>query len=84
MLQLEAYLPLLASLIGYNHLMVVSYQDGLGEFLKNPMAIESALSNQHGTEIGAIVFFYYFHVWVRGYLATMEFINENKNCPRFF
>ena len=33
------------------------------------MAIESALSDWHGTEIGAIVFVYYFHVQVRGYLA---------------
>ena len=68
-LQLDAYLPLLASLIEFNHPVVVSYQDRLREFHKNPVAIESALSDWHGTEIGAIVFVYYFHVWVRGYLA---------------
>ena len=69
-LQLEAYLPLLASLIGHDHPVVVSYQDGLREFRKkNSVAIESTLSTRHGAEIGAIVFVYYFHVWVRGYLA---------------
>ena len=56
MLRLETYLPLLVSLIGYNHLMVVSYQDGLREFCKNPVAIESALLDRNETEIGAIVF----------------------------
>ena len=68
-LQLDAYLPLLASLIGFNHPMVVSYQAGMREFCKNAVAIESALSDRHGPEIGAIVFVYYFHVQVRGYLA---------------
>ena len=31
-LQLNAYLPLLASLIGFNHPVVVSYQAGLRDF----------------------------------------------------
>ena len=38
-LQLDTYLPLLASLIGFNHLGVVSYQAGLREFCKNAVAI---------------------------------------------
>ena len=66
-LQLDAYFFLLASLIGFNHPVVVSYQDGLQEFRKNVVFIKSALSDWHGTEIGAIVFVYYFHV--RGYLS---------------
>ena len=64
-LQLDAYLPLLASLIRFNHPVVVSYQDGFREFHKNAVAIKSALSD----EIGAIVIVYYFHVRVRWYLA---------------
>ena len=45
-LQLDAYLPLLAALIGFNHPVVVSYQAGLQEFHKNAVAIESVLSDQ--------------------------------------
>ena len=39
LLQLDASLPLLASLIGYNQPMVVSYQEGLREFRKFPLQL---------------------------------------------
>ena len=57
LLQLDAYLPLLASLIDFNRPVVVSYQKGLREFCKNSVAIEAALSNRHGPEIGEICLF---------------------------
>ena len=84
-LQLDACPPLLASLIGYNHPVGVSYQERLREFRKNPVAIQAALSDRYRTEIGAIVFVHYFHVWVRGYLSMQwDSSMRMKNVPDLF
>ena len=43
------------------------------------------MSDCHGTEIGAIVFVYYFHVWARGYLSMQwNSLMRLKNVPDFF
>eukprot|EP00536_Pseudo-nitzschia_multiseries_P011744 jgi/Psemu1/29809/gm1.29809_g len=66
--QLESYLAVLATILGLNHDVVTSYQQGLRRLKIQQMPLRRAIADEVGEFLTPAIVVYYFQIRVRGWL----------------
>eukprot|EP00536_Pseudo-nitzschia_multiseries_P019462 jgi/Psemu1/60820/gm1.60820_g len=66
--QLESYLAVLATILGLNHDVITSYQQGLRRLKIQQMPLRRAIADEMGEFLTPAIVVYYFQIRVRGWL----------------
>eukprot|EP00536_Pseudo-nitzschia_multiseries_P015060 jgi/Psemu1/41151/gm1.41151_g len=66
--QLESYLAVLTTILGINHDVVTSYQQGLWQLKIQQMPLQRAIADEIGELLTPVIVVYYFQIRVRGWL----------------
>eukprot|EP00536_Pseudo-nitzschia_multiseries_P001333 jgi/Psemu1/3095/gm1.3095_g len=67
-MQLESYLAVLATILGLNHDVVTSYQQGLRRLKIQQMPLRRAIADEVGEFLTPAIVVYYFQIRVQGWL----------------
>ncbi|VEU39857.1 unnamed protein product, partial [Pseudo-nitzschia multistriata] len=83
LLQLEGYLPVLATLIGTDHPLVRNYLSGLDRLKRIQLTLRHALKDECGGKLAPAILVYYFQIRVRCWLEDQWDSDTPVEAPSF-
>jgi len=81
--QLKAYLPVLASMVGTNHPLFRAYQRGVNLYADKAIMIQEALDDRVGERLGPGLFVYSFQIKLKGWFENQWGSREQFRVPDF-
>ena len=82
-LQVEGYLPVLATLLGVEHPLVRNYLNGLDRLKRIQLGLRHALVDECGTQLAQAILVYYFQLWVWCWLEEQWDTDATIEVPSF-
>lgn len=79
--QLQAYEPVLAALLGTQHPNVLEHQNAVGELIMHQALLKQLVTSTYGSKLGAAVIVYYFQLRHRNWIRTQWLTTTTQLLP---